>query len=78
MTRPAEIDAEVAGARGQVGDDRISGKPEISDGLATPPHVEPKGHHPVDQVVARCDRVEHFAHCDLLGRALGQRLVIPG
>ena len=72
-----EVDAQVAGAAGQVEHAAAGGRAERAHGPAPPAHVEAERHDPVDEVVARGDGVEHVAHGGALLVALGQRVAVP-
>ena len=65
---------EVAGAAGQIEEERPGGQGEGGDGGPSPELVEPEGHEAVDQVVAGGDGVEHGADSNRLLLAHGKRL----
>ena len=72
-----EVDAQVAGAAGEVDHRAARRQGEQLHGLAPPAHVEAERHDPVDEVVPRGDGVEHLPNgCDLVV-ALRQRLAVP-
>ena len=72
-----QVDAQVAGAGGEVDHRAALGQGEHAHRLAPPAHVEPERHDPVDEVVAGSDRVEHLADGGDLLLALGQGVAIP-
>ena len=49
----------IAGAAGEVEDERARGEAERGDGASPPAGVEAEGEHPVEEVVAAGDPVEH-------------------
>jgi hypothetical protein len=56
------VDAQVAGAAGQVEHGATGGQCQTANRGTAPTHIEAECHHPVHEVVARGDGVEHVAH----------------
>ncbi len=77
MSRLAEVDTQIAGARGEVEHGRSGRQAQVAHGAPPPTHVEPERHDPVDEVVARGDRIEHLANRLLLLVTLRQRVAVP-
>ena len=67
-----ELAAEVAGAAGQVGDERARAEAQVADRALAPSDVHAERHDPVHQVVAGGDGVEHGPHGADLLVALGE------
>ena len=78
MAGSGEVDAQVAGAAGEVEDPAAARQRQLLDGAASPAAVEPERHHPVDEVVAGGDGVEHAAHRLHLLVAGRQHGTVPG
>ncbi len=70
-----EFTAEIARSGRKIDKNCTLWQLETLDRNPAPTNVEAKGHDPIHQVIARCNRVEHCLNRLALGLATGELLV---